>query len=779
MQFKTFDTETQKGKAFLVCASDGKEEKDFIINTKADVIEFFVWLHKNTKVGFCYNLEYDISSLIKYFGQQTIIDFYVEKPIIFEHEGDKYELSGFIRKFIKISKLKRVQKTHFYLRKKERDAIYKILSAGEYKGYDKIWADEFIRRDIDIINSVLSGKKELSDVIDKKTNSNIIVDYLKDIRIKDFVLKILSELESDKLGKDELTDKFESEMDDYIEGKRKSPPAPPKKNYKSSFANSRETTLFYDICQYYNFMSLNKASKEFLGVAKDDIDSEWKKDMFTYFKNPKHKDKIIKYCRKDANLTHRLASHFLKMLVNAGVVEENKINTARYYSSGYIAKKFINREAKVLAFYDEEVNAYMKKFCFGGRIEVARRGYFDKVHLYDINSAYGSGLANLKDITRHKFTQRIDESADYFFADCDFELPDNYIQPIPVKFNNWKYPFGKGRAILDKRTFENAMQAGTITKVHRCLNIYAQEHYPFRKIVTSMYNQRSKSDAHYYIFKNLINSYIGKLNEKVRIRTYVEEEQKNDMYMWVNDWKEKERAWEDNIKNSGCHCYYKGKIDGYCRNKACLQFKTKFGKLKEPPKLYELGNNMFYTEEKLKYKTHPIYNALVVSGMRNSMYEEGLKMGDNLIGFFTDAIFSKVPMKHTSDKLGDFSEKYKGWLYLVGSGIYETAPKIFKNPDGTEEKISGTKLRGYNSDLSLIEYAQNNKPLDIMQTPSLERIGMGRAVGAMESFHSFNELIEAPKSMNVNFDSNRIWERQFKNYGESLTSNINSEPIEL
>ena len=721
MNFKTFDTETQKGKAFLVCASDGKEEKDFIINSKADAITFFVWLHKNTKIGFCYNLEYDISSLIKYFGQQAIIDFYVDKPITFDYEGCQYEISGFIRKFVKISKLKQ-QKLYTYLSKKDKKKLTRILVSSEYKEYKKAIQDDFIKRDIDLINSVISGKKKFTSPLDSGT----VKGYLQGLKILDFVQDAIARIKT---------------------------------------RTARETTLFYDICQYYNFLSLNKASKEFLGVSKDEIPSDWKKDMLTYFNNPKHKNKIIEYCRKDARLTHQLSSHFIKMLINAGVVTEDKISTARYYSSGYIAKKFINREAKVLAFYDEEVNDFMKKFCFGGRIEVARRGYFDKVYLNDINSAYGSGLANLKNITHHRFSQKIDESSDYFFADCDFELPENYIQPIPIKFNNWKYPFGKGRAILDKRTFENAMQAGTITKVHRCLNIYAEEHYPFRKIVTSLYGQRKKSDSHYYIFKNLINSYIGKLNEKIKTKTYVEEEEKNDMYMWVNDWKEAQGSWESEVKMCGCQCYYKGKSDSSCRNKICMAYRKKFGKLKQPPRLYELGSNMFYTEEKLKYKTHPIYNALVVSGMRNSMYEEGLKMGDNLIGFFTDAIFSKVPMQNNSDKLGAFSQKYHGWLYLVGAGVYETA--------------QGTKLRGYNSDLSLLEYANTNKALDMMQTPSLERIGMGRAVGAMESFHSFNELIEAPKSMNVNFDSNRIWERQFKTYGESLKMNINSQPIEI
>lgn len=642
MDFLTFDTETNKGKAFLACAFDGKQDKDFVFRNKEDVIKFFVWLNANSKVGFCYNLEYDISALIKYFGQQAITEFYVEKPIQFEYEGFQYEIGGFINKFVKISKLV-TKKKH---------------------GVEKM---------------------------------------------------------------------------------------------------SRQTTTFYDICQYYQYMPLDTASREFLKEEKMQLPEGWIKNMLKYFKS--HRSHIIKYCRHDNRLTHRLAALILKMFVDAGIFEKDKISTAKYYSYGYIAKKFINRKANILSFYNEEVNDFLKRFCFGGRTEVMRRGYFDNVYFNDINSAYGSGLADLKNITSHKFTQRIDWSADYFFVDCEFDLPENYIQPIPVKFKQWKYPYGKGRAVIDKRTFLNSEKAGKITHVHKCLNLFAEDRYPFRQIIHRLYNQRQKSYSHKYIFKNLINSYIGKLNEKITKRTWVDEDDEPEMVNKMNDWHEAQDEFEKQIKHCGCNCYYKEKVDPYCKCPTCIEYRQGYGKIKESPALYKIGGNMFYTEKELKRKTHPIYNALVVSGMRNSMYEEGIKMGDNLIGFFTDAVVSKIPMQNLSTKLGGFSEKYKGPLYLVGAGVYEN-----------EE---GSTLRGYKSKISLMEYALNNMSTDIMKIPSLERIGMGRAIGTLSSFSRFNELIESDKTMNVNFDSNRIWERQFLDYSESLTHNINSQAVKL
>lgn len=641
MHILTFDTETQKGKAFLACTCNGKEENAFLLKNKSDVMQFFAYLHGQTKIGFCYNLEYDISALIKYFGQQTIIDFYLEKPVIFEYDDVQYELSGFIRKFCKLSKLTK-----------------KIVNNEE---------------------------------------------------------KIC-----------------------------------------------REITMFYDIGQYYEFLSLDKAAKKHLGESKDDIPQEWKKNMIKYFENPRYKNKIIEYCKKDARLTHRLTEKFFRMLIESGILTEKKIKTSKYYSSGYIAKKFIGKKAKILPFNDEEVNEFLKNFCFGGRIEVMRRGYFPKVYLYDINSAYGSGLADLKGITYHQFSQKKDESAEYFFADCDFYIPENYILPVPVKFKNWKYPFGTGRAILDKRTFNNVLQSGKILKVRKYLNIYAEERYPFRDIVNKLYEEKLKSESHKFIFKNMINAYIGKLNEKMKTKTFVPEEKHDIIINMISDWNQALLSFEDEIKHCNCGCYEREKVDPRCRCITCMNWRKRYGKIKEPPKCYWHGDRMFYSTEKLKSKTHPVYNALVVSGMRNTMYEKGLTLGENTIGFFTDAIFSTSPIASTSNKLGDFSEKYRGWLYLIGSGVYETA--------------QGTKIRGYNKDLSLIEYAQKNKNKDTLSIPSLSRIGTGRAVGT-ESFNKFNELIEAPRTMNLNFDTNRVWERQFKNFGEALKNNINSNPI--
>lgn len=691
MNFLVFDTETQKGKAFLICTSDGKEEQDFVIKNKQDVIKFFVWLHANCKTGFCFNLEYDISALLKYFGKQAVLDLYVDRPITFEHEGNKYEMFGFIRKFIKISKLK------------ERKNVSE--------------------RKIQFKNNVNNSAGRHSYPNTEKGMSN------------------------DNAG----------------------------------YKYSRQTTFFYDVSQYYEHeKSLHRASKRYLGEGKDDVPDKWKKNMLKYFNNPSYKNKIIKYCRKDSNLTHRLSAHFLKMLVETGVIQEDRINKARYYSSGYIAKKYIGKNAKIMPLYDEQINSFMQKFCFGGRIEVFKRGYFPKVDLIDQNSAYGSGLSGLKYITGYNFSTRPASGVEYFFADVEFELPESYVLPVPVKFKNWKYPYGKGRALIDRRTFENVQKVGKILKVHNCLNIYTDEHYPFRKIVNHLYKQRQKSPAHKFIFKNLINSYIGKLNEKVKYKVWVEDEDEQEKYIeMLGNWRHVELEFENEIKNCGCGCYEKERIDIHCKCKTCVTFRNRNKKYVEPPPLYWLGDKMFYTKEVLKYKTHSIYNALVVSGIRNAIYEQGLTLGDSLVGFYIDAIFSTKPISESSDKLGGFSKKYSDWLYLIGAGTYETAPEIYLNKDGSTEELSGTKIRGYRSNISLVEYANKFKNKTVMEVPSLERIGMARVVGGVKSFSEFNELKEKEKYINVNFDANRIWERQFENYKESLKGSINSHPIKL
>lgn len=676
MDFLTFDTETQHGKAFLACVDDGKNIDNILINNEQNVIDFLHELHAKSKTAFAYNLEYDVCALLKYFGYKAILNLYLQKSLLYENM--------FIRsvpnKFLIITK--------YYFKKKE-------LS---YKEIIKAISPSSMREDSS----------------------------------PDRIIYLILEYNKKKKKNDKITG-------------------------KSFYA--------FDLWQFYE-MSLDKASAKYLGEGKDDIPKDWMDKLKTKFQDPQCREKIIKYCRKDVRLTHRLTNKFINMLADCD------IHPKRFYSLAYIAKNFIKSKVDVPIInedYDngngKEIIKFMQPAFRGGRTEVFKRGVFKKVYLSDMNSAYGRALADLKRISHAELRNKIDKSADYFFIDCEVYLPKRYVNPIPIQFNMWKYPWGKMRATIDNMTYQNVIKAGgTILKTYRVLNVYCEDDYPFRKVIRQMYNQRKKSESHKYIFKGIIVSYIGKLHEQKSFIRLLSEGEKPKVLRNLEQYGRAQSDFEELVKVNCPICYSLGKVQNSCRNSVCVEYRQEYRNISPPPTLHYLGENIFATERKLGNGTNIIYAALVTATIRNIIYEKGVELGDDLIAFLTDGVLSTRPLKKYGSGLGEFSNKYEGPLYLLGSGMYQTTENV--------------KFRGFNSDkVNLKELSKKHKKSKILKVPILERTGLGRAVGSIAKFNDFNVLKPSSKKLNVNFDNNRIWTKPFKNYGEALKKSIDSEPI--
>ena len=529
---------------------------------------------------------------------------------------------------------------------------------------------------------------------------------------------------------------------------------------------AKEFTAF-DMWQFYE-MSLDKASEKHLGERKGDIPKSWMNKLKTKFLNPKSRNKIIKYCRQDTRLTYKLSEKFIQMLADCGIYPR------KFYSSAYIAKNFIKKNVDVPIInedYDngkgKDILKFMDNVYRGGRTEVFKRGSFSKVTLSDMNSAYGKGLADLKRIYHVELSNKINKTADYYFVDCEIDIPKNYINPVPVYLKMWKYPYGKMRATIDNRTVDNVLKAGgSITKIYQALNIYCNEDYPFKKVINRMYSQRKKSDSHNYIFKRIIVSYIGKLHEQKTFTRQVSEKEKINILRNAEQYRKMTDDFEGLIKTNCDTCYSIGEVQSDCRNSVCSEYRKEYKGITEPPTIHYRGDNIFVTEKKLGNGTNVIYAALVTSTIRNIMYEEGVKLGDSLISFLTDGIISTSPLKKYGARLGEFSLKYQGELFLLGSGMYQTKDYV--------------KFRGFNSDkVNLKKLSKKNTKSKVMKIPILERTGIGRAITSASSFDQFNVLKTDHKKLNVNFDTNRIWATPFKNYGEALNKSINSEPLKV
>lgn len=482
---------------------------------------------------------------------------------------------------------------------------------------------------------------------------------------------------------------------------------------------NKKIVYVFELMQYFN-MSLDKAGEIYLGERKDDFTKAEKKRIYSiYKKNPK---RVIKYCEQDARLTTRLAEKLDTMVSDFG------LSIQKYYSCGYIAKQYLkSKDIKYPPLRDEKIIEMVKPAYFGGRIEFTQRGYFKSLYQYDINSAYPFACAKLENIINCRRLNFIDKTAKYFFADCEIEIKRRDISPLAYRDKNLiVYPSGKIRQRIDNFTYDTLKKEGSIIKVYDVLNVYTDGTKPFERMINTLYKRRMvcKEDEK-YIIKIILNSLYGKFAEKRKDYIKIEEEEALILM---------DKAL---TKNLGSRV---------------------------------LDTEIGYYVRQIEYSKHSnlMYASLITSYIRNYLYDVIKEMGtDNVIGTMTDCIFSKtkLPIQYISEKkeIGKFSLKEKSECYIVGSGVYCSD--------------SGSKLRGYNLKANLITMAKENRYADVLRIKSTERKGMGKLVVQGIDIMQLNEISDAEKVLNLNFDVKREWYGGFKNFGESLTTSIQSNTI--
>lgn len=81
-KYFAYDTETKNGKAFYLTFASENKEFGIDIKNKTDILNFFDYLFENKyKIGFCFNLDYDIISLMTYY-KEHLINLYTANELI-------------------------------------------------------------------------------------------------------------------------------------------------------------------------------------------------------------------------------------------------------------------------------------------------------------------------------------------------------------------------------------------------------------------------------------------------------------------------------------------------------------------------------------------------------------------------------------------------------------------------------------------------------------------------------------------------------------------------
>jgi hypothetical protein len=468
----------------------------------------------------------------------------------------------------------------------------------------------------------------------------------------------------------------------------------------------RHYYYFYDLFSFLD-TSLNTASKKFLHDQKIDTINSALLNTDWYYWTQNYKE-IVKYCIYDASLTKRLADYFWSIIYN-------RMNYAphRPFSKGKLSEEYFLHTCYIPTINDipKMVLRYAYENYTGGRFEILKRGYFEKVYSYDIKSAYPHVMRNLIDFSLGEWDTVTKETSNPYvgFYNCEVICNEDVVSPFCKKIHKILniYPNGIFPIYLNSHEIEfiNKNFPSIEITIRNGYEFYPDRlEYPFKEEIERLYKwKESEPDPDIkYAVKILLNSLYGKTIQAVGGRT--------------------------------------GKI------------------------------------------FNPIYATLITSDTRISLLKQALKNFDKIIAFSTDSVSSTTKLKSPKNpQLGDFSLDFEGSGVYVMSDIYTLWNKQkFKN-----------KFRGF----SLVSEKDRNEVEEIPLTKILNSISnstiytyktnrvyhLGECIRHTRTrdIKDINIFDTTIKTLNINNDSKRIWERDFKHGKDVLTSQINSIPLLL
>lgn len=278
--------------------------------------------------------------------------------------------------------------------------------------------------------------------------------------------------------------------------------------------NNNNRYYFYDM---YNFLdvSLNKASKKFLKDEKiSSVDANLLNTDITYWNN--NKENIIKYCIKDAELTKRLADYFWDI-----IYKRLNFYPKSPMSKGKLSEEYFLHVCKVPAInhIPEKVVQTAYESFYGGRFELLKRGYAEKIYCYDIKSAYPAEIANLPNFSKGKFVKVKEVNPDAYtgFYKCKVMAYEENFSPFKLKLNAGLnlYPNGTFNQFLTKKEYdfyERSFGNSAINVEYGYEWIPKTLEYPFKSEIERLYQWKDseKDEDIKYCVKIILNSLYGK-----------------------------------------------------------------------------------------------------------------------------------------------------------------------------------------------------------------------------------------------------------------------------
>lgn len=476
---------------------------------------------------------------------------------------------------------------------------------------------------------------------------------------------------------------------------------------------------FYDIFQFY-YMSLNKASKKYLGKEKLDVKMQDMNNL-SYWKNDFQE--ILDYCIYDSVLCRDLAILSQQQYNELGLSFNSPISTAS------LAEQFALRYSSIPKYNLTYFQKYGYYSYFGGWFEQFSKGYHEQVYKYDINSAYPAIMKELPDISDGEWfiTTKDERSCTFGFVRVKYTSIRGYIQPNPVLTSqSLKYPtLPKHRRYitLDRYRFllDNEL---AILEPEEFVLFYPNTNYKPFGYMQQLYDKRLllkiADDMRQLPLKILINATYGKTIQII------------------------DKKGEETIHKAGqlyLPVYASYITDG--TQLELLKFTYK----------HDITPIAYYTDAVLTTDN--------VQANSTKLGDWDIEKSGELI-----SIGSGVYSMRDGDK--------------VDSHIRGFSSKLITYCDeckSNSKTDTCNHIRPLNTHLwELVEKYSNKThiPLKVHRPLGHKEVANHRKVHAN---HHVNQWINIEKDLDINFDKKRIWNSKFNKVGDILTKNIDSMPV--
>jgi hypothetical protein len=162
----------------------------------------------------------------------------------------------------------------------------------------------------------------------------------------------------------------------------------------------------------------------------------------------------------------------------------------------------------------DALNDTFRDSYIASRVEVYRRRLVGGANKYDINSSFPASLAEKVPGSCIGLGTKIPRNGDCFIAECDVDVADCYLPPLPYRISGRIFfPTGKWSTLLTGPDFRFAEEHGAIRRVRMVWTF--QERTDAADYVHKIYGMRKaeKDPFRKLLLKYLLNSLYGKFGE--------------------------------------------------------------------------------------------------------------------------------------------------------------------------------------------------------------------------------------------------------------------------